>query len=191
MQQNLIASLGGGGLLVFELSSLLGKVWANRILESDRRRFNEELERLRGELQKTIHAHRIQFETEFKVLSEIWEKVAAVRQTMGGVRPTMDIVNPDEDRTTRLKRHFTLFKEVFSELVQTIDAHSPFYPENIYVELSAAIRIARREESDVLLTKPDEPGWHTRGRTNFQEFLVRVEIISGLIRSRLAALRGS
>ena len=78
-----IVSLGGGGLLVLGMSTWLGKVWANRILESDRLRFNQELERLRGELEKTTHVHRIQFEAEFKLLSDIWEKVAAVRRTIG------------------------------------------------------------------------------------------------------------
>lgn len=184
-----IASIGGGGLIVLGMSTWLGKVWASRILESDRRRFSEELERIRGELEKTIHAHRIQFETEFKVLSEIWEKVAAVRQTMGGVRPTADIVTVDEDPTERLHRRLNLFREAFSKLVQAVDSHSPFYPENILAELSAAIQIARREESDVLLKSLDDPGWYTRGRINFTEFLKCAETISGLIRARLAALR--
>ena len=186
-----LASLGGGALIVLGMSSWLGKVWANRILESDRRRFNEELERIRGELEKTIHAHRIQFETEFKVLSEIWKNVAAVRQTMGGVRPTGDIVNPDEDPKERLQRRLKLFQQAFHELIQAVDYHGPLYPENIHKELSAAIQIARYEESDVLLNSSDDPGWHSRGRANFEEFLKCADRISDLIRARLAAIRVS
>ena len=33
---SVIVSLGGGGLIVFGLSSYLGKVWANRVLEKQR-----------------------------------------------------------------------------------------------------------------------------------------------------------
>lgn len=96
-----LASLGGGGLLVFVLSSWLGKVWANRVLESDRRRYSEELERVHGELEKAVHVHRVQFETEFGALSEIWAKLSAVRATMGEVRPMTDIRDPDEDPDAR------------------------------------------------------------------------------------------
>jgi len=45
-----IASIGVGGAIVFALSSWLGKVWANRILESERHRFGEELEKTKKEL---------------------------------------------------------------------------------------------------------------------------------------------
>lgn len=82
-----LVSLGGGGAIVFGLSSWLGKVWANRILEADRRRYNEELERLHGQLEAAVYANRVQFETEFNALSDIWAKVSAVRATIGQVRP--------------------------------------------------------------------------------------------------------
>lgn len=88
-----VSSVGRGGMVVFGLSSWLGKVWANRILESDRRRYSEEIDRLRHELEKTLHVHRIQFETEFASLSEIWRKVARVRQTMGVCHSRARLIN--------------------------------------------------------------------------------------------------
>ena len=45
-----IGSLGGGALLVFSLSSWLGKVWATRFADAERARFSTELERYRNEL---------------------------------------------------------------------------------------------------------------------------------------------
>jgi len=70
-----ITSLGGGALLMFALSSWLGKVWAKRILESDRAKYATDIERvksdlerstrqLQGEIEKTLFVHRLQFETE-------------------------------------------------------------------------------------------------------------------------------
>lgn len=47
-----VSSVSRGGMVVFGLSSWLGKVWANRILESDRRRYSEEIDRLRPELER-------------------------------------------------------------------------------------------------------------------------------------------
>ena len=185
-----LASLGGGGLLVFGLSSWLGKVWANRILESDRRRYREEIERLRGELEKAVYAHRVQFETEFSALSEIWAKLSAVRATMGEVRPTADIIDPAEDPDVLFERRFRRFAEAFNDFVAAIDDRSPFYSEDIYQELSAAVQVARREEIGAHLDRY-EPDWYAAGRVNFQEFVQRSERISQLIRERLALLRVS
>ena len=42
----LIVSLGGGALIVFAFSSWLGKVWAKRILEKDKRKYKSELEKI-------------------------------------------------------------------------------------------------------------------------------------------------
>lgn len=42
-----IGAFGGAGLLVVALSSWLGKVWANRILESDRQKYANQLESLK------------------------------------------------------------------------------------------------------------------------------------------------
>ena len=62
-----VSAVVGGGVV---------KVWAGRLLERDRARNGEVIERLRGdleaanrriqaELDRIVHVHRIQFETEF------------------------------------------------------------------------------------------------------------------------------
>jgi hypothetical protein len=53
-----VVSLGGGGLLVFALSSWLGKVWANRIADAERARFARELEGYKNELQRLSEERR-------------------------------------------------------------------------------------------------------------------------------------
>jgi hypothetical protein len=46
-----LLSLGTGGAIIFGLSSWLGKVWANRLMESERAKHAQDLEKLRVELQ--------------------------------------------------------------------------------------------------------------------------------------------
>jgi hypothetical protein len=53
-----LASLGGGVVLVFVFSSWLGKVWATRIADSERARFARELEVHRSELGQLAETHR-------------------------------------------------------------------------------------------------------------------------------------
>jgi len=48
-----VLSIGGGGVIVLGLSSWLGKVWANRLMESEKATHARDLEKLRSELQRT------------------------------------------------------------------------------------------------------------------------------------------
>jgi hypothetical protein len=55
----IITSLGGGSAIVFGLSTFLGKVWAGRILEKDKLKYQSEMESIKSELNKKIHEHNV------------------------------------------------------------------------------------------------------------------------------------
>ncbi len=195
-----LASLGGGGVIVLMLSSWLGKVWANRILEKDRAKFATEIERLKGdlerqhrllqgEIEKTIFVTRVHFETEFRALAEIWRHAARVRATMSNLRPSFDWLGPNETKQERLSQRLKDFDGALGGLVDSVDQQSPFYPEEIYAALEKLILNAKREGSDAALPfEAFEPGWYMRGKTNFTEFCVMAEEVSRLIRERIAKL---
>jgi hypothetical protein len=48
----IIAALGGGAAIVFALSSWLGKVWANRLMEADKSRYARDLKTLESDLSR-------------------------------------------------------------------------------------------------------------------------------------------
>ncbi|GHE21773.1 hypothetical protein [Halomonas urumqiensis] len=50
---SIIASLGGGAVIVFALSNWLGKLWAERLMESERHQHVIELEELKDSLKRT------------------------------------------------------------------------------------------------------------------------------------------
>jgi hypothetical protein len=54
-----IAAVGGGGAIVLALSSWLGKVWADRILESDKAKYQKEFAELKTELDRRLHVHNV------------------------------------------------------------------------------------------------------------------------------------
>jgi hypothetical protein len=58
---SIVTGLGGGAVLIWALSSWLGKVWANRLLEKDRLRYNRELEVVRNELGRASQEYLIKF----------------------------------------------------------------------------------------------------------------------------------
>lgn len=55
------AALGSAGIIIFALSSWLGKVWANRILENEKNQHARELEYHKTELAKLKKEHEITF----------------------------------------------------------------------------------------------------------------------------------
>lgn len=104
-----VSSLGGGAI-VFALSSWFGKVWANWILEKDRARYAEQLEGVRAKYQREVEGelqqlrdrlergqfvHRLQFETEFKIYRELWEKLVEAKGAALQLRYIATPVNAD------------------------------------------------------------------------------------------------
>jgi len=196
----ILAGLGGAGLIIMAFASWLGKVWANRILEEDRLKYSRELEQIRsdlekqhrllqGNLDKAIHVHRVQFETEFRALSDIWEKLSQVRSRMEGLRPFFDIVGSDEDPTVRFSCRFRAFQDAFIAFGRAVHDQSPFYPKEIYEELFEAVNVARREQTSVAVYQPEYEFWFKDGEANFKALAKSAERVSEMIRARIATLQ--
>ena len=68
----ILGAAGGSAVLVAGLGAWLGKVWAARIRESDRARFQREIERLRSDLEVSrAQLNRIS-EAQFSLYSQVW-----------------------------------------------------------------------------------------------------------------------
>ena len=71
-----LASTGGAAAIIFGLSSWLGRVWANRILENDKLFYSSELEKLKNKLdtnsQQQQFIFSLYFESQFKLYNELW-----------------------------------------------------------------------------------------------------------------------
>lgn len=54
-----LASLGGGAVIIFAFSNWLGKVWANRLMERDRAQYEREIESLKSELLRDTESYKV------------------------------------------------------------------------------------------------------------------------------------
>jgi hypothetical protein len=101
MAAAVIVSLGGGGAIVFGLSGFLGKLWADRALQSQKAEGERQLERQRQEYaqlnisfthqldlaSKQVQAeldrigllHKLRTESEFQKLSDLWKTIAQLK----------------------------------------------------------------------------------------------------------------
>ena len=78
-----VTSLGGGGLIVFGLSSWLGKVWANRLMESERQVHAIELEKLRNFLQQSTETELKSLDAQLEIAKkEHLDRIAIYRGAM-------------------------------------------------------------------------------------------------------------
>src|SRR5258708_31964829 len=105
-----VGSLGGGGAIVFGLSSYLGKVWADRGLEKQKQEyaqlniaFTNQLgiatRRLQIELDTVGHLRKLTVESEFEKLNALWKSLAAVEITFGTLpRVDMELRNFTEEQ---------------------------------------------------------------------------------------------
>ena len=102
----------------------------------------------------------------------------------------MDVFDPEEDPKERFKRRLRRFEEAFNAFVRAVDDQSPFYPEEIFQELSAALQITRRESISVSVDKPEQNmAWFKEGAANYEALVQSATKVSSLIRKRLQDLR--
>jgi Glu-tRNA(Gln) amidotransferase subunit E-like FAD-binding protein len=79
----ILGSVGGAAAIIFALSSWLGKVWANRILEKDKLAYSSELERIKNQLhsdaQKQQFVFSLYFEGQFKLYNDLWVSLSGLQ----------------------------------------------------------------------------------------------------------------
>ena len=147
-----IFSLGGGAAIVWALSSWYGKVWAGKILEKDRAAYQEQLEilkiegrealeNLRGQTEKELFVHRLQFEKEFEAYVKLWEKADNLR----GATISLDLGlasngsdQPQEDSKQQLRHDHSQAMKEFGDIIQT---NRPFYSVEVHDAAWALMRL--------------------------------------------------
>lgn len=66
-------SVGGAGFIILMLANWLGRVWANRILEKDKAKYNRDIEELKNKFTKEFECYRSQIELSRQALSRYSE----------------------------------------------------------------------------------------------------------------------
>lgn len=138
-------SLGGGGAIVFALSSWLGKVWANRILEKEKKEHQLEIEDYKSKLvlelnkinslnEKALHITKVQYDKEFEIYQDIWEKLFDCIIATLNLYPAFEDVPTDEgERQTWIDKKYNNYCVKYNLYSRTIDRYVPFYEEDFYL----------------------------------------------------------
>jgi len=123
----LLASLGGGGAIIVLLSSWLGRVWADRMLE-----------RLRIEGTKESFRHQLQFDKEFHIYEELWHSVLPLCRAASRFRGLqIGGVVSDEEANSELVKTYNCLNQIVHD-------NRPFYAPLIYDSVKKMLRAAER-----------------------------------------------
>ena len=122
--------------LVVGLSVWIGKVWANRILESDRAKYQTKMETLIADMrtrdEKELFVHKLQFEKEFEIYGELWEQALELARASDSFRSIRTSSTPSsQDIRPKLKK-------LYNQLNDTIFNNRPFYEPTVF-SLSATL----------------------------------------------------
>lgn len=118
----IIASIGSGGAIVFALSSWLGKIWAQRIINKDELTNNY-----------ILYSSQIQFEREYKIYSQIWLKMLNMKTDILSLDPILDAYYEDEKEYKKeyIKRR-NKSAQSLNSLYEEIYSNAPFIDSDIY-----------------------------------------------------------
>lgn len=148
----IIASLGGGAALVLGLSSWLGKVWANRILENEKAQHNKELERYKRELSeelervksfndKALYVSKAQYDNEYRIYTEIWAKLhnCIVYTLMLYPQGLVNVPLDEKEYEKYQAKKYEDYVKYYNDFSMAIDKYNPFYKKEFY-ELFVKLR---------------------------------------------------
>jgi hypothetical protein len=141
-----ITSLGGGGVIVWALSSYLGKIWANKVLADHKLKLDKELESLKNEHRTEIEKYKTELEKarndynrysskKFEIIEETWS-------AMFKILKELKVYNFNEGNYTKFLQN-TL--DVISEYLVLIRKNSLYFNDglckllNDYVSLSSKV----------------------------------------------------
>ena len=124
--------LAGAGAvaIIGALSTWLSKVWAARILEKDRIRYQTQMETLLVDLKtlsnKEVFVHRLQFEKEFSVYSDLWRELLVLGRALSAFRVLQNGTgNTHKEDVQKVVETSNNFKN-------RVYDHRPFYAPEIY-----------------------------------------------------------
>lgn len=131
----IIMSIGGGGAIVFALSSWLGKIWAQRIINKE--------ELLNNYL---LYSSQIQFEREYKIYSQIWLKMLNMKIDILSLDPILDTYYEDEKAHKKeyIKRR-NKSAQSLNNLYEEIYSNAPFIDSDIYNALLEIADLSKKQ----------------------------------------------
>ena len=164
-----LTSLGGGGAVVFGFSGFLGKLWADRALETERNHYSQLLQETQANLDKAINryqvgldtlslAHRLRITEEFSHLRELWKHMAILAadfETEAGLGVKFLPADPDEQKKILDGQRQSFFDSLFK--AQSFFIEEKLFIPNTIAECAASVLRVAGLEANIYLAFANHP----------------------------------
>ncbi|HBL85173.1 MAG: hypothetical protein A2Y17_01385 [Clostridiales bacterium GWF2_38_85] len=140
----IILSLGGSGIVLFGLSSWLGKVWANRILEKEKHQYDIEIENYKAKLETELskinilyerasYISKAQYDNEIRIYINIWNDMHnCIMNTLSLYKIMEDVPLDEKVKQDFNFKKYSTFVSSYNSFLDTIEKNAPFYKEYLY-----------------------------------------------------------
>ena len=202
--QELLKVVGGATVLLAGLSIFLSKVWSERIARREAEARDQRITELKAQLdaqaaemkakldvvvQRTVHVSKLKFDHEYSIYKSAWERLISLRQATLGLRPIMDVIDPNETKEDRMRKRTIAFGDSYNALLDVVEKNKPFYPAAIYEALSAVREKCRHEQIDYEYIERPNSEYFNEARKNHEEILGLIEAACEAIRNRVAEVQ--
>jgi len=157
-------------LLILIALSLFGRNWVNKK--------NEEIKSLYS---KEQYIHRVQFEKEFNLYSELWKHVHQYRSIINNI---MSFLKEEKDKSSIKSAELNLkkLKRIGSEIAKIVDHYKPFFAEEVYEK---TLNFAKESEVLISLYLLPEKEFHDKEALELDKFDSIIDEIEQVIRKRI------
>jgi len=121
--QAVLLSIGGGAIIIFSLSGFLGKIWAKRILQNEKKEHDKELSQYKAQLDSLLHKDSLNYQQKldlYKVVSNPLVELVALISKNG---LTADHVQEFDRQRLHITAQLALFapQSVFNAFSDMVD----------------------------------------------------------------------
>jgi hypothetical protein len=131
-------------------------------ISDDNKKVQNELIKLTKKLEASNIVHKVQFEKEFNIYVEIWEKLFKAKVSTTSLYPKHDKLPLNlEEREDEYARRYNKFAKDYNDFSEVIIKYMPFYNEIIYNKLIRIRNILHEEGfyfNEVIVEKNLEHG---------------------------------
>ena len=141
-----ILSLGGGGVIVFGMSSWLGKVWAERILNAEKNKYAADLEELKNRLGTTTESYRVKLKKSEFLFAKEFEAASALVALVRDISP--QISRPEMDWFDACEEIAMNFTAIEQHLHSYLRQYGAILPDEVRIDITACYGLASVNKFD-------------------------------------------
>lgn len=151
--------------------------------------YAKQLETTKADLSSQINNSSFRYEKEYEIISDITQKLVALRDCACSFRPIFDHIDPTKPEEERKKERLDAFHKSLRELYLVRENKRPFYTEDIYQAVKAVEDVAHLESiqymySDIYPENRTQDYWETAEK-NQKEIVANADIALEMIRERV------